>query len=46
MTRIEISSNCSNNRHKDPLKYYKARHNNGQELSFFIIVVGEIIDVE
>ena len=45
MTRIEISSNCPNNRHKDALKYYKAGHNNGQELSFNIIV-GEIIDVE
>ena len=33
------------NRHKDALKYYTAGHNNGQELSF-IIIVGDIIGVE
>jgi hypothetical protein len=28
LTRIEISSNYPNNRHKEALKYYKAGHNN------------------
>jgi hypothetical protein len=29
ITRIEISAYRPHNRHKDALKYYKARHNNG-----------------
>ena len=31
--------------HKDALKYYKAGHNNDQQL-LFIITVGDIINVE
>jgi hypothetical protein len=40
-----ISANRPSNIHKDALKYYKAGHNNGQELSF-IVTDGDIIDVE
>ena len=43
--RIEILAHCPNNRHKDALKYHKAGHNNGWEVSF-IIIVGDIIDAE
>ena len=34
-----------NDRQKDSLEYYKAGHDNGQELSF-IVIVGDINDVE
>ena len=45
ITKIEISAYSPNNRHKDALKYYKVGHNNGQEISF-IIIVGDIIDAK
>jgi hypothetical protein len=45
ITKTDILANCPTNGHRDSLKYYKTRHNNGQELSF-IIIVGDIISVE
>ena len=46
ITRIELSPNHPNNRHQEALKCYRVAHNNCQELSFIIIVVGDISDVE
>ena len=43
--KIEILAKHPNNRQKESLKYYKAGHDNGQDLSF-IVIVGDIIDVE
>ena len=45
IARKEILAKHPNNRQKDFLKYYEAGHDNGQELSF-IVIVGDINDVE
>jgi hypothetical protein len=37
-TKTVISANCPTNGHRYTLKYYKTRHNIGQELSFIIFV--------
>ena len=46
VTKMEMSANCPTQRCKDSVKYYKDGHNNGWELSFVLIIVGDIIDVE
>lgn len=46
VTKIETLANHPTKRCKNALKYYKAGHNNSQEVSFVIVIVGNIINVE